>query len=214
MLRFALVTSCLFSVACDEAKPKEEPNVAEKVADPVPPSKLQSAPKPEEKPKLALPPPALAEAHKAVEAIASASEEQKPRLAAKALEELESERLEEQQLKMFAALDAGPEQRAVLLARSISENITLLDEACGTDARRLMSTLATMPPDSREQAIWDGCRFERHGLVEAGKRPELDAMMAIVAHIAFMRLRAGGDVSEPEQTLLKTMMQRVDDAEG
>lgn len=196
----------LFACEGDSARPsesKEPPSAA---------SKDDVEAKPTPKPSIDMPPVDSALAKQAVDALPSAAEAQRSALAARALTELEKDRLPASLIEGFDALViAAPDQRAVLLAKSISTNIVLLDEACGTDAAKFMQSLATMTPDGREAAVWSECKFERHGLLAEGERAGHDPMKAMLAHMALAHLQKGGPVSDDERALLKIMMIRTDE---
>ncbi len=161
-----------------------------------------------------MPPVDAALAKQAVDALGSAVETQRPDLAARALTELEEGRLPDSLIEGFDALtSAPPDQRAALLAKSISTNIALLDDACGTDAAQLMQSLSAMAPDAREAAVWSECKLERHGIFEASERSGYDPMKAMVAHMAVVHLRKGGALSDDERALFRMMMVRTEGAD-
>lgn len=182
----------LFLLACGGSKeaPENEP-----------------APKAEPAPDV----PALdqAGAKRAVEALKSAAPEVQPRLAAVALAELEAGRVPASLVEgLEAAEKVSPDMVAMVLAQAISQNLALLDEACGRDGAALMKSLATMDVEARDQAVWDGCSFERHGLMTEADRSRFEPTMAILAHMVVV---AVGRVSEEEKALLRAMMVRTPD---
>lgn len=199
-----LLTASVLLFACegDSAKPSESKQASASNGS------AEAAPKPS----IDMPPVDAALAKQAVDALPSAAVAQRSALAARALTELEKDRLPASLIEGLDALViAAPDQRAVLLAQSISTNIALLDEACDTNAAKFMQSLATMTPDGREAAVWSECKFERHGLLAEGERAAHDPMKAMVAHMALAHLQKGGPVSDDERALLKKMMIRSDE---
>ncbi len=158
----------------------------------------------------ALPPVDAKEAEAGATALAEASPQMQPPLAAKALAQLEAKRLPPSLIEGLDALtDAPADQRAMLLAKSISENIGLLDKACETDGRAMMTSMATVAPEARDAKVWQTCKFPRLGLVTEGDLANADPMLAMVAHMVFVHLDAGSTVSKAERTLLQTMMKKA-----
>ncbi len=150
-------------------------------------------------------------AKRALEAIASAPTDMKPTLAAAAIIDINKPDLPASLLEgLEAVTNAPPDMRSMLLAKSLTENIKLLDEVCGTDARALMQSLAVMPPAGRDQALWDGCKLERHGLLEASDPPTSDPMLALFAHLVFIHAGKQRKLSEDERALLKLMTAKVE----
>ena len=208
MVRRLLLSASLSLFACESDPAKSSEKAKETAAQSKDEPEADAVPKPS----IDIPPVDAVLAKQAVDALPSAAEAQRPALAARALTELEKERLPATLIEGFDALViAAPDQRAVLLAKSISTNIALLDEACGTNAAKFMQSLATMTPDGREAAVWSECKFERHGVLAEGQRAAHDPMKAMLAHMAFVHLKKGGPVSDHERTLLKMMMVRSDD---
>ena len=152
-----------------------------------------------------------AAAKKARDAIAAAPVPMQGKLAAAAMAEVDAASLPPSLLEGLEALtNAPPDMQATLLAKSLSENMELLDEVCGTDARALMQSLAGMAPAERDHALWKACSLERHGLLEASDRPTSDPMLALFAHMIFIHAGKQRTLSEDERALLKLMMAKVD----
>ncbi|MEM6293018.1 MAG: hypothetical protein AAGA54_17210 [Myxococcota bacterium] len=131
-------------------------------------------------------------------------------VAMKALAKLEVDRLPTSMVDGIVAVTEGPpDARAVLLAKSMGENMELLDKACDTDGRKLMRSLATVAPEARDSKVWETCKFPRLGLVTEGDLANADALMGMMAHMIFVHLDAGSTVSKPERTLLQAMMKKT-----
>lgn len=212
MLRRLFLTASVLFFACDgdSAKPPESaaPTADASKDEPAPAEAAPTA-----KPSIDMPAVDAALAKQAVDALQSAAEAQQPALAARALTELEKGRLPDPLIEGIDALvSAPPDQRAMLLAKSITTNIALLDEACGTDAAQLMQSLATMAPVARESAVWSECKLERHGVFEETERAGYDPMKAMLAHMAVVHLKKGGALSADERALLRMMMLKTEDA--
>lgn len=145
-------------------------------------------------------------AKRAVDAIESASEEMKGKLAAAALAELEVQRLGPSFVAGLNALtQAAPDQRAMLVAKSIEQNIAMLDEACEGDARKTMGSLATVAATERQAVLWKACEFEKLGLVSKDVGMQADGIGTILAHMAFAKLKKHGESDPNERKLLVLM---------
>ncbi len=200
----ALSCACLLLLACES-----DAATASSKADG---SKPATSPDPEPS-KPALPSVDAGAAKQAVEALEAAAPNQKPVIAAAALAELEAKRLPPSLIEGLEAISqAPPDQRAMLLAKSISTNIALLDQACGTDARKLMGSMATMAPATRDDVVWSKCNLLPHGLMQESDRATSDPLLAMVAHMVLMHLESGGGASDDEKTLMKMMMKRTEPA--
>ncbi len=141
-----------------------------------------------------------------MEALSEIDPEQHAMFAAVALAELEKPRLPASMVEGLDALKSvAPEQRALVLAKTIEKNIELLDEACDTDAAELMRTLATASLDDRPKMVWDTCKLERHGLLTAADRASAEPIAAMVAHMVYVHLAEGGPVSDDEKALLTAL---------
>lgn len=140
----------------------------------------------------------------AAKAVKSVPAEHRSALAARALVEIEKDRLPASLVEGLESLaDAPAEMRAVLLAKSISANLSLLDKACDTNAAELMTSLSSMAPDARAQKVWSTCKLERHGIMTEADRATSDPMLALVAHMVAMKI---GTPSEDEKTVLRGLM--------
>ncbi len=152
-----------------------------------------------------------AEAKKAVDAIATAARDIRPVLATAAIVELDQAGLPPSLVEGLKAItQSPPDMRAAMLAKSLSENMGLLDEVCGSDARALMQSLATMDPASRDAALWNGCNMERHGVMTESDRAGSDPLLAMVAHMVFVHVSKKRTLSDEERSLLATMMIRAE----
>ena len=149
-------------------------------------------------------PPVDAKATKnAVEALTHASSDVRPKLAAAALAEVEEPRLPSSLHEGLETLTSvAPDQRSVLLAKTIAENIELLDKACDTDAAELMRTISSIAPEERHKLVWDTCKFERHGLMTAADAAGAEPGTTMLAHMVYVHLAAGGPVSDDEKSLI------------
>lgn len=148
-----------------------------------------------------------AEAKKAKDAIVTAPAEMRAVLAAAAIAELDQAALPASLVEGLKALThAPPDMRATLLAKSLSENLGLLEEVCGSDGKQLMQSMATMDPAGRESALWEGCDMERHGVISKSDRAVSDPMLALFAHMVFVHVSKARTLSEDERSLLTSMM--------
>jgi len=140
-----------------------------------------------------------------VKALAAASEDQRPLLAARALIELEKARLGASFIDGLDGLvNAEPASRAQMVAKAITANVGMLDAVCGTDSGRFMQSLATMAPDQRVDALWERCKFAEHGLVGEAQGKASEPLALLLAHMAYVYLKAH-DISEDETILLKAL---------
>lgn len=155
----------------------------------------------------ALPPLDAAAAKTANEAIASAESSMRPAIAAAALVELEAARFDASFIDGLRALSqAPPEMRSQLLAKTISDNLSLVDDACEGDARDMMKELATMDPAGRRAHLAKACNFARLGLADAAALDRADPMMSIIAHTMYARVKAAGDVDPNEKQLFVLLL--------
>ena len=133
---------------------------------------------------------AVGDAVKAFEGIAA---DQHAVFAAMALSELEKARLPASLIEGLGALKSvAPDQRSLVMAKTIAENIKLLDKACDTDAAELMASIATTSPDDRHELVWNTCKLERHGLVTKAETVSSEPVATMVAHMIYMHLSDGG----------------------
>lgn len=145
-------------------------------------------------------------AAKAVEAIAGASEEMQGKLAAVALAELEVQRLGPSFVAGLNAMaQAAPDQRAMLVAKSIQENIDMLDLACEADGAKTMGSLGSVDVTQRQAVLWDSCKFEKLGLISKDVGMKSDGISAILAHMAFAKLKKHGATDPNERKLLELL---------
>lgn len=191
-LRALLLPCLMLSLACDgdeAATPSDTPAAQEKgTAKPIDTKKQ-------------------AEAKKAKDAIVTAPAEMRAVLAAAAIAEIDQAALPASLVEGLKSLTNAPaDMRAMLLAKSLSENSGLLEEVCGSDGKRLMQSLATMDPASRESALWEGCDMERHGVISKSDRAVSDPTLALFAHMVFIHVSKERTLSEDERSLLKSMM--------
>lgn len=148
-----------------------------------------------------------AAAKMAKDAIEDAPAEMQATLATAAVLEADKAALPASLAEGLEAITHAPaDRRAVLLARSLSENLGLLREACGPDAETLMKSLASMDPSSRSNALWKGCNLERHGLISPSDRGTLDPLMTLISHMVFLHTGKTRTLSKEEQSLLRSMM--------
>ncbi len=145
-------------------------------------------------------------AARAVDAIESASEDMKGKLAAAALAELEVQRLGPSFVAGLDALtQAAPDKRAASVAKSIEQNVGMLDDACEADGRKTMGSLATLDASERQVALWKACKFEKLGLVSKDVGMKADGTATILAHMAFAKLKKHGESDPNERKLLELL---------
>ncbi|PRP97878.1 hypothetical protein ENSA5_31110 [Enhygromyxa salina] len=193
----ALLLPCLLlSVACDgdeKAKSSGEPTAEAKA-----PEKPVDAGK-------------QGEATKAMDAIATVAPDMRPALATAAIVEIDKAALPPSLVEGLEAItESDPDMHEALLAKSLFENPGLLNEVCGSDAKALMQSLATMDPAGRDAALWKGCNMERHGVMTEADRAGSDPLLALVAHMVFIHLSKTRTLSSEERSLLTTMMLEVE----
>lgn len=148
-----------------------------------------------------------AAAKKAQDAIGGAPADMHAKLATAAVMEIDKASLTASLTEGLEAItDAPADIRAKLLAKTFSESMGLLKEVCGPDAEALMKSLAVQAPSGRDQAMWEGCELERHGLISTSDRAALDPLLALLGHMVFLHLGKGRTLSNEERSLLKAMM--------
>ena len=150
-----------------------------------------------------------AEAKKARGALANATPQAQASIATAAIIEIDGAALPAPLVEgLHAITQSAPDMRATMLAKSLSENMRLLEEVCGPEASALMRSLGTMDVSGRDTALWDGCDLERHGLISKPDRTGSDPLLAVVAHMVFLHLGKNRKLSQDERSLLRTMMHR------
>lgn len=190
-LRALLLPCLMVPMACDSNKTPEHSDTA---------AGEKGAAKPVDTTKQAA-------AKMAKKAIAGAPAEMQAKMAAAAIAEIDKASLPASLTEGLEAITAAPaDMRATLLAKSLSENLGLLKEVCGPDAKALMTSLATQDPSGRDKALWEGCELERHGLISTSDRAASDPLLAVLAHMVFLHVGKDRNLSNEERSLLQAMM--------
>jgi hypothetical protein len=154
---------------------------------------------------LELPPVDAVAASDLAAALPQVSVEQRGRLAARGLFEIEGSRLPAAFNDGLKAItEAPPDMRAVLLSRALADSLPMLDHLCG-DGRSLMRSLAEMPPAGRGPALFDGCELGARGLVSREAMGGRDEMMVLMAHLAYDHLSRGGPLHPGERAAIEAM---------
>ena len=140
------------------------------------------------------------------EALKNAEDHQRPLLAVVGLAEIEGGRLPPPFIKGLDAIqNAPPEMRAQLLAKALSESMSMLDHLCG-DGRKLMQSLATMAPEQRAVAIYEGCSLDKQGLLTKAEMNSRDGMMVLMGSLVFDHLSRGGELHAGERAAVEAMV--------
>ena len=161
---------------------------------------------PAAKPELELPPVDAVQAEKLGSALRSVDGEVAPELASAGLAELEAGRLPPSFIEGLQAITrAPPDQRAMLIAKSLSENVVMLNHLCG-DGVGVMRSLATLAPEQRGDALFDGCKLADHGLVDRAAMAKRDGMMVLMGHLVFDHLSRGGPLHPGERAAIEAMI--------
>ncbi|KIG12334.1 hypothetical protein DB30_01566 [Enhygromyxa salina] len=181
-------------VACDKSKEKAPASAATGEAEAKPKADLE------------MPEVDAKAASELGEALKSADAHARPVLAAVGLAETERDRLPDPFIEGLEALqNTPPEMRAQLLAKALSESMSMLDHMCG-DGRKLMQSLATIAPDQRGVAIYEGCGLEKHGLLTKADMSARDGMMVLMGSLVFDHLSRGGELHAGERAAVEAMV--------
>ena len=147
-----------------------------------------------------------AELAQAVAAVRSVDADMRPRIALKALEEVERSRLDHALLEGLAAMtEAPPEQRTRRLSKAFSEQMSLADEVCAGDAQAVLTEVAAVAPERRSALVLDGCRFESRGLMTRAELERAEPLTAWLAHMIHAELSSHGDLAPGEVELIEAL---------
>lgn len=142
----------------------------------------------------------------AVAAIEQGPPEAASKIAALGLVQIERGRVSASLLKgLEDIISVSPEHRSQLFAKTVTENLGLLNAACAFDAEALMERLSTESPENRIRIVWDDCKFEKHGLITQDMALQSNLEGLLIAHMIYARVASAGPLDENERTLLVTL---------
>lgn len=150
-----------------------------------------------------LPPIDAAATKEAATAIEEAMPEMRPVFAASALFELEKGRFPPGYLEALDAVSsAPPDMRSTLIAKSVSEHMSLFDDACAADGEETLQKMATLAQGERAKHLWTSCKFGELGLISEAEGLKASEWGLILGHTMWARVKAAGDVDPNEKKLL------------